>query len=55
MRMFSIAKRSRNNAGMSLAVRMERATASVQPIEFEPNKCALLRRMCGDEFSKELV
>ena len=40
---------------MSLPTGMERATTLVQPIEFEPNECAPLRRESGDEFSKELV
>lgn len=40
---------------MSLPADMERATTLVQPIDFEPNESANLRRECGDEFSKELV
>ncbi len=55
MRMFSIPKKTGNNAGASLPASMERVTTLVKPIEFEPNECAHLRRACGDEFSKELV
>ena len=40
---------------MSLPKGLERVTTLVQPIEFEPNECANLRRESGDEFSKELV
>jgi hypothetical protein len=34
---------------------MQKITASIKPIEFDPNQCARLRRERGDEFSKELV
>jgi hypothetical protein len=40
---------------MSLPTGMERVAISVQPIEFEPNECANLRRASGNKFSKELV
>jgi hypothetical protein len=40
---------------MSLPAGMERVTILVQPIEFESNECANLRRGSGDEFSEELV
>ncbi len=40
---------------MSFPAGMESITTLVQPIEFEPNECANLRRESGDEFSEELV
>jgi hypothetical protein len=55
MRMFSISIKNGSNAGMSFSADMERITTLVQPIEFEPNECANVRRGCGDEFSEELV
>jgi len=55
MRMFSISIKNRSNAGISFPMGMERVTPVVQPIEFEPNECANLRRESGDEFSEELV